>query len=293
MSFWQQIAENISTATQIKLTQFNTQAIGGGCINAAYRLGSDGRDFFVKLNRAEHVDMFTAEMKGLQMLVATQTVRVPQTICHGVAADRAYLVLEYLPLQAMNSSAQTQLGDQLARLHAIEQPYFGWIQNNTLGTTAQYNTPSQNWLDFWREQRLGYQLKLAEQNGYSGKLQVQGKRLLDSLADLFADYSPRPALVHGDLWGGNAGMDHSDQPVIFDPACYFADRETDLAMMELFGGFSTECFAAYQKSYPLEDGYELRCDLYQLYHVLNHLNLFGGSYLAQSEHLLQRLSAAI
>jgi fructosamine-3-kinase len=141
-------------------------------------------------------------------------------------------------------------------------------------------------VEFWRTQRLGFQLRLAAGNGYGGRLQTQGERLLTELPALLAGHTPPAALLHGDLWSGNYSVDVGGAPVIFDPALYYGDRETDLAMTELFGGFSPRFYQAYNDAYPLSEGYRLRKSLYNLYHVLNHLNLFGGGYLAQAEQLL-------
>jgi len=140
---------------------------------------------------------------------------------------------------------------------------------------------------------LGNQLKLAASNDYGGRLQTQGEKLCANLEPLFSSYQPQPALVHGDLWRGNAAADEQGNPVIYDPACYFGDRETDLAMTELFGGFSPAFYVAYQAVYPLEPGYEIRKTLYNLYHILNHLNLFGHGYLNQAETMMSKLLAEL
>jgi fructosamine-3-kinase len=169
---------------------------------------------------------------------------------------------------------------------------FGWDRDNTIGSTPQLNEPSVDWVTFWRERRLGYQLELAARNGYRGRLKQRGERLLDGLGALL-DHNPVPSLLHGDLWGGNLGYDEAGEPVIFDPACYFGDREADLAMTELFGGFGRRFWAAYQEAWPLSEGYPVRKHLYNLYHVINHLNLFGGGYLSQAESMIDRLLAEI
>ena len=142
---------------------------------------------------------------------------------------------------------------------------------------------------FLRERRLGFQLDLAAANGYRGRLQARGEQLLERLGQFFSHYRPKPSLLHGDLWGGNHAADAKNQPVIFDPAVYYGDRESDLAMTELFGGFSAEFHAAYRDAYPLDPGYAVRKTLYNLYHVLNHLNLFGAGYKSQAETMVDRL----
>lgn len=269
-------------------------AAGGGCINETWRLcGAAGRDYFVKLNRAELADMFAAEALGLEELAACGTVRVPAVVCHGVSAKRAYLVLEWLDLGGGGATAERKLGEQLAALHRLRQPYFGWRRDNTIGSTPQPNAPDDDWIAFWSEKRLGFQLRLAAGRGYGGRLQQLGERLRENLAALFDGYRPQPSLLHGDLWSGNAAMDAAGRPVIFDPACYYGDRETDLAMTELFGGFGAAFQAAYREAWPLDAGYSKRKILYNLYHILNHLNLFGGGYARQAESMAEQLLAEI
>ena len=220
-------------------------------------------------------------------------MRVPKPICHGSAEGQAYLVLEYLPLERGDASAMETLGRQLAALHQQARPSFGWHRDNTIGLIPQLNGRYHQWIIFWREQRLGYQLQQAAINGYGGALQHMGEQLSGWLAELFSGYQPTPVLLHGDLWGGNVGCTVGGEPVMFDPAVYYGDRETDLAMTELFGGFSERFYAAYREALPVDCGYPTRRALYNLYHVLNHLNLFGSSYRSQAETLLARLLAEL
>ena len=182
-----------------------------------------------------------------------------------------------------------ELGRRLARLHRVTGSRFGWDRDNTIGATPQVNTPGSDWIAFWREHRLGFQLGLAARNGHGGRLQQRGGQLMEKLPEFFRDCTPAPSLLHGDLWGGNAGFDASGDPVIYDPAVYYGDRETDIAMTELFGGFSADFYSGYNAEFPLDAGYAHRKDLYNLYHVLNHLNLFGGGYGAQAERMIDRL----
>lgn len=265
----------------------------GGCINEAWRLQGAKRDYFVKLNSNTLADMFAAEAEGLTELAASGAVRVPGAICHGVAGGKAFLVLEYLTLRCGGGAADRTLGEQLAALHRIRQPYFGWRRDNTIGSTPQLNHASDDWLQFWAERRLGFQLAKAASKGYGGRLQNLGERLLANLPALFDGYRPRPSLLHGDLWGGNYAVDSVGQPVVFDPACYYGDREADLAMTELFGGFGAVFYAAYRDAWPLDAGYITRKQLYNLYHILNHLNLFGGGYGQQAESMAEHLLAEI
>jgi fructosamine-3-kinase len=169
---------------------------------------------------------------------------------------------------------------------------FGLERDNAIGASAQPNAPSRDWVVFWRAQRLGFQLDLAARNGHVGRILDRGGRLLERLDAFFAGYTPRPSLLHGDLWGGNRGTLANGTPVIFDPAVYYGDREADLAMTRLFGGFGPRFYAAYEDAWPLDAGAAGRRDLYNLYHVLNHLNQFGGGYRTQAEGMIDRLLAA-
>jgi len=293
MTCWPDIGAAIAAATGQRFTVAEHLAVGGGCINRAYRVEGGGRRYFVKLNDASAAEMFAAEAEGLRDLLATATVRVPAPICWGRAGESAYLVLEHLELGRETESSAEVLGAQLAQLHRHTGQRYGWHRDNTIGSTPQVNTPDNDWPRFWREQRLGYQLRLAAQHGCGGSLQRKGERLLGILGQAFTGHEPPPSLLHGDLWSGNHAALRDGQPVIFDPAVYYGDRETDLAMTELFGGFSPRFYAAYREHYPLEEGYRLRKTLYNLYHVLNHANLFGGGYARQAEHMIDGLLSEV
>ncbi len=285
------IAEAIARATGQPFTLQAVHAAGGGCINSARVIeGSDGRRFFVKTNQARYLAMFEAEAEGLEAIRATGTLRVPRPICSGAGADEAWLVLEYLEMGGRGSAAE--LGRRLAALHRHSWDRYGWYRDNTIGSTPQVNTPSDDWIAFYRDRRLGYQYTLAARRGAPRRLLDRGERLMSGLAGFFVGYRPAPSLLHGDLWGGNFAYS-GGEPVIFDPAVYFGDREADLAMTELFGGFPGEFYAAYREAWPLEAGYRVRRDLYNLYHVLNHFNLFGGGYLNQAERMTDALLAQL
>lgn len=291
MNNWNDIADHISRTTGSPFQVNNEMSVGGGCINTAQLLeGSDGRRWFVKLNQAALLPMFEAEADGLAAMVATGTVRVPKPLCHGVSGGQAYLVMEAID-NGCGANASAVLGTQLAHMHRDTQDRFGWHRDNTIGSTPQPNTPNSDWTRFWREQRLGFQLELAARNGYRGELQRKGARLMVELDGILDGHQPRPSLLHGDLWSGNYSIDGQGRPVIFDPATYYGDREADLAMTELFGGFASDFYAAYREAWPVDPGYQVRRQLYNLYHVLNHLNLFGGGYASQAQGLIDRLLA--
>lgn len=287
---WIELGERIGAATGGNCFVVKAQhSVAGGCINKAYQLEGAGQRYFVKLNQTHYLPMFEAEATGLLELASSATVRVPQPICWGSIRDQAYLVLEYLALRPADETAMDRLGHQLAELHQTTHGEFGWRQDNTIGTTPQMNTLCADWTTFWRQRRLEPQLRWAAENGLNERLRHKGERLLERLPALFADHHPQPALVHGDLWSGNVASTLKQQPVLFDPAVYYGDRETDIAMTELFGGFSSRFYSAYGEVYPLENGYHLRRHLYNLYHILNHYNLFGGRYLNQAEQTMDAL----
>jgi protein-ribulosamine 3-kinase len=233
-----------------------------------------------------------AEVDGLARLAAAAVIRVPRVLQLGQSEDAAWLELEWLDLHAADGAADERMGRSLARLHAVTGPGFGLERDNAIGASRQRNTQSRDWGAFWRSERLGFQLDLAAQNGHGGRLQDRGRRLLERVDWFFDGYLPQPSLLHGDLWAGNRGALADGSPVIFDPAVYYGDREADVAMTRLFGGFGPRFYAAYEATWPLDAGAAARRDLYNIYHVLNHLNLFGGGYRAQAEAMIERLLAA-
>lgn len=288
MSFWHGVASAICDATRRPFIISNTTPVSGGSINRAFRIeGKDGTRYFLKLNDVRHHAMFVAEFAGLRTIAATGTLRVPHPITHGIASDQCFLVMEYLELGSCGNAKS--LGEQLAALHRCTSPQFGFAHDNFIGTMPQPNTWSDDWMSFWHRQRLGFQLKLAAKNGYDGELQRLGSRLLDALPAFFEGHSPQPSLLHGDLWSGNYAYLIDGTPALFDTAAYYGDRECDLAMTELFGGYSADFYDAYSAAWPLNKGYATRRELYNLYHILNHTNLFGGDYARQAASLMHSL----
>ena len=264
--------------------------MGGGCINTAIRLSDGNRHWFVKLNQASRLDMFQAEAEGLRELADAGAIRVPRPLCTGTAEGQSYIVMEYISLGGSGSSALA--GEQLAALHRHQAESFGWKRDNTIGSTHQPNDWTADWVGFWRRHRLGFQLEEAARNGLGRDIQRLGERLLDAFPALM-DHTPTPSLLHGDLWGGNLGHDDSGNPVIYDPATYYGDREAEIAMTELFGGFGTAFYDAYNTAWALDPGYRTRRTFYNLYHILNHANMFGGGYLGQAKRMMERLLAEL
>ena len=289
MDPWPDIEAAIREAAGTSFAIESRAGVGGGCINECYVVRGRGRAFFVKLNTSDRLSMFEAEAAGLDEIARSNTVRVPRPLCHGAGAGASWLVLEHIELGPAGGRGMAELGRRLAAMHRVTAPRVGWHRDNTIGATPQINTPGTDWIAFWRLHRLGFQLRLAGEAGHRGRLLTQGERLLEQLPVFFSGYEPRHSLLHGDLWSGNAAFTGDGAPVVFDPAVYYGDREADIAMTELFGGFSAEFYRAYDETDARDPGYATRKQLYNLYHVLNHLHLFGGGYRAQAERMIEAL----
>ncbi|WP_293133787.1 fructosamine kinase family protein [Microcoleus sp. bin38.metabat.b11b12b14.051] len=302
---WDKIATHICEATGDTFSINNRRSVSGGCINQGYAISSSTRTYFAKINQASQVAMFEAEALGLQQMAQTQTIRVPQTICWGTEGNSAYIVLEWLDLRGGGGEiAWAEMGRKLAQMHKYIPPSpplpmggedandslprgrFGWSVNNTIGSTPQINNWTADWAEFWAQHRIGYQLKLARSQGGNFS---RAESLLAAIPKLLEGYKPQPSLVHGDLWGGNASITAAGEPVFFDPATYWGDREVDIAMTELFGGFSAAFYRGYNEVWLLDSGYEKRKMLYNLYHILNHFNLFGGNYESQANQMINKI----
>jgi len=245
--------------------------------------------FFVKVTLPDQAAMLSAEAEALRAIGQTGSVRVPAVAAAGVAEDAAFLALEWLDI--VDGGRDAALGRALAALHRTVAPQFGWHRDNTIGTSPQANGWHEDWAAFYRDRRLSPQLEAALRAGHRGRLATDGERLVAAVPALLEGHRPSASLLHGDLWAGNAGRLADGSPVLFDPSSYHGDREADLAMTELFGGFSQDFYAAYLDAAPLPAGFERRRTLYNLYHVLNHLNLFGASYLARAEAMVGELLA--
>lgn len=289
MSLWSEIDRHISSTLGRNFASRESQPVQGGYINTAHMVHDGAQRFFVKTNPRMPADMFAAEAEGLLEITKTGLVKVPEPLCWGATDGTAYLVLEYVEFGGEGEHASVVFGEQLAHLHRVTAPRFGWHRDNTIGSTPQRNTCEDRWVEFWSEHRLGFQLQLALRNGHCGALIAKLEHVLEKIPMLLAGHAPPAALLHGDLWGGNFAADTHGRPVIFDPAVYYGDRETDVAMTELFGGFGPGFYHAYKSAYPLTAGYDVRKTLYNLYHVLNHANLFGGGYATQAERMADKL----
>ncbi|HEY4139462.1 MAG TPA: fructosamine kinase family protein [Casimicrobiaceae bacterium] len=261
----------------------------------SYSLHGHAARYFVKSASGRYASTLESEADGLAALRSTKAIRVPEGVARLASNDTSILVLEWLDIGAARDDAA--LGSALAALHRATPPHgpdgerYGWTRDNWIGGTLQHNQWTDDWCAFFREQRLAPQLALADRHRAGGRIARDGERLLTKLAALLRGHAPQPSLLHGDLWAGNAAALAGREPVVFDPAVYVGDREADIAMTELFGGFGPDFYAAYNDAWPLERDYEIRRDVYNLYHVLNHLNLFGGSYRQHAEGIVARLLA--
>lgn len=269
------------------LSALSLHEVSGGDIARSFRLQYGRSTCFVKVLPAANADLLQAEAENLNQLQSAGCIRVPRVCRTGADDQICYLMMEHLELHARSQSADRALGHRLAQLHRHTGSGYGFQRSNYIGLSVQLNDPADNWVDFYRECRLLPQLRQLQ--SHQADVVTIAEPLLQRLDAFFIGYRPEPSLLHGDLWSGNAAMTGVGHPVVYDPACYYGDRETDIAMTELFGGFSHAFYQAYQQAWPLDNGYPQRKPLYQLYHLLNHANLFGGSYIWRSVALLHRL----
>lgn len=261
--------------------------IGGGCINEAFKLETQQGSFFVKMNNAQrYPKMFEKEAKGLHTIEQTQTLMVPKVIGTGITDQEAFLLLQYIKPKDMTPNFWQFFGKQLAQLHQNTQTSYGLEEDNYIGSLIQFNSPRDSWIDFFIEQRLEQQLKLARDNGRVDRSLTQSfNRFYKQLDQLFP--TEPPALLHGDLWSGNYMINNQGKPLLIDPAIYYGHREMDLAMSQLFGGFNTAFYEAYHDHFPLENGWQKRLNYCNLYPLLVHVNLFGSSYLSSIKSVLK------
>ncbi|CAL1379380.1 unnamed protein product [Linum trigynum] len=270
-------------ATQIK----RISPIGGGCINRANRYETDAGPFFVKTNRSIGPSMFEGEALGLGAMYETETIRVPRPFKVGaLPTGGSYIIMEYIEFGAARSN-QSELGRKLAEMHKAGKSAkgFGFDVDNTIGSTPQINTWTSDWIEFYGEHRLGYQLKLASDQYGDSTIYQKGQRLVKNMAALFENIVIEPCLLHGDLWSGNISSDKSGEPVILDPACYYGHSEAEFGM-SWCAGFGGAFYNAYFEVTPKQAGFEKRRDLYMLYHYLNHYNLFGSGYRSSAMSII-------
>ncbi|NTS78234.1 fructosamine kinase family protein [Catenovulum sp. SM1970] len=279
---WHSIEEDIAASLGSSFKIISKSPVSGGDSHQAFSLETTSHKLFIKINDKQYQEHFACEADALKQIAHTQTIKTPKVICFGHTSSFAYLVLTHHEFDNGNHTSWQQAGEQLAGLHLIDnQEMFGWDRDNFIGKTTQANKWHKSWARFFAEQRIGAQLELLKE---SGQQFTHIKDFISIIERLLKQRKPLASLLHGDLWRGNLGFAHN-KPFIFDPACYFGDYEADLAMTELFGKFPPEFYQGYYAVTSKEDGYELRKRIYNLYHILNHANLFAGEYVhtAQAE----------
>lgn len=292
MSMTLEQASNVARRLGLDEHGLSIDSVSGGDTCQATRLRCSDATVFVKSASLQQAGLLSSEADGLQALAESGCVRVPKVLGRGQfeVGEGAWLALEALELRPRDEVADRRLGQQLAALHACTGEQFGWRRNNYIGRMPQSNRPNSDWAVFFREQRLRPQIERLLTRFPERKLAPDAERVLARWSSICADHKPPPALLHGDLWAGNAASLADQQPVVYDPAVHFGDGECDLAMADLFGGFSRTFFAAYEQARPLPEGWQRRRAFYQLYHLLNHANLFAGAYVARVATELARLA---
>lgn len=267
--------------------ELTIQSIGGGSINEAYHVQSRDKSVFVKVNNANaYPGMFEAEARGLELLRTHSRFEIPKVLDTGEVDNTSYLIMDWIPSGTPDSDFWENFAVNLADLHRQNEEMFGLDHNNYIGSLPQQNENRYSWSEFYIEMRLEPQLRLARNDGLVDSDLIRSfDKLFARIENLFPE--ELPALIHGDLWSGNFICTGAGQATIFDPAVYYGHREMDLAMSKLFGGFDRAFFDHYNTDFPLENGWEKRIPLGQLYPLLVHVNLFGGGYVAQVKTCLR------
>lgn len=267
----------------------SASSLSGGCISNAFKiLTASGKKYFLKINETAGNDMFVKEAHGLTELKNANAIRTPEVINY----DNEFILLEFIDSGRISRDMFENFGINFAKLHQFKGEYFGFFEDNYIGSNVQKNLSDDesknNWIKFYFEKRILFQLKLAEKKGYATNDLIKAvSKLSDKINDIIGSSLEPPSLLHGDLWSGNFMIDDNGNACIIDPAVYYGHREADLAMTKLFGGFNSEFYEAYNEYYPLKEGFEYRENIYKLYHVLNHLNLFGSGYYSQAISLIK------
>ncbi|MEA3336245.1 MAG: fructosamine kinase family protein [Chloroflexota bacterium] len=279
-------------------TPRDIRRVGGGDISQAARVTLGSQIILVKWHsqppqpREGWLEMFEAEARGLQLLASTGTLRVPRVLGHGgKQSDRpAFIVMSWIERgSGQRGDAGAALGRGLSAMHRVSGKRYGLDHGNYCGATPQDNAWCDSWIEFYGRRRLGFQMELAGQRGRMPRQRRQRlERLIANLDGWIDESQCQPSVLHGDLWGGNWMIDTAGEPVLIDPAVYYGEREAELGMCHLFGGFPSQFFQAYDEAWPPAPGRDERISLYKLYHVLNHLNLFGEGYGSQVDDILRR-----
>ncbi|WP_261817339.1 fructosamine kinase family protein [Vibrio gallicus] len=286
---WQAISQQLSDVLMFEFKIEEKTRISAGEISESFMISDGEQRYFVKINHKDFLENYLAEVDSLAELRSTGTVSVPELVHFGTTKDSSFLILNYLPTRPLSDlQCSEEFGKQLANLHQWgDQKEFGFDSDNFIGNTVQPNRWHKNWAQFFAEQRIGWQLQLLKEKGIEfGNI----TQIIDNTKDSLSGHRPKPALLHGNLWQANCALSPFG-PICYDPACYWGDRECDIAMTELFGGFSAEFYEGYQSVYPLPKGYQQRKAIYNLYHILNQCNVFGGHYLPDAQIQIDNLNS--
>ena len=281
------IKSKIENILGSQITKMNS--LSGGCISSSYKVNTkDGNSYFLKYNYSSGSDMFLTEAHGLQELDKPGVITIPKVI----SFDKEFILLDLIENSGRSKNFSEDFGRKFAVLHKFNNEKYGFYEDNYIGSNPQLNIPDndeeKNWTKFYFQKRILYQFHLAEKSGNStSDLRSSISKLENKIDLIVTDNSEKPSLLHGDLWGGNYMVDKNGFACLIDPAVYYGNREADLAMTKLFGGFDSEFYRAYNEEFPLPDGYDYRENIYKLYHVLNHLNLFGSGYYSQAISLIK------
>lgn len=283
----EKIKKRIEEKLGSKIKSFSS--LSGGCISDAFKISTaNGTSFFLKYNPSASNNMFLKEANGLRELDKSNAIKIPEVL----SVDEDYILLEFIASGNRKKNFFEDFGKSFAEMHKFKSDSFGFYENNYIGSNPQINIPDEkeksDWTAFYLNKRILFQLQLAEKLGNStDELRKGISKLENKIEDIIGHNSEKPSLLHGDLWAGNYMIDQNGNAVLIDPAAYYGHREADLGMTKLFGGFNSEFYKAYNESFPLEDGFDYRENIYKLYHVLNHLNLFGGGYYSQAISLIK------
>ncbi len=283
----EKIKKRIEEKLGSKIKSFSS--LSGGCISDAYKVTTiDGSNYFLKYNSGTSNDMFIKEANGLKELAKANAIRTPEVL----DCNEDYILLEFISSGSRKKNFFEDFGRSFAEMHKYTSSEFGFYEDNYIGSNPQKNIPDEkeknDWIRFYFNKRILFQFHLAEKLGNSTDALRKGiSKLEDKIEDIIGGSNEKPSVLHGDLWGGNYTVDDNGNAVLIDPAVYYGHREADLGMTKLFGGFSSEFYRAYNETFPLDDGYDYRENIYKLYHVLNHMNLFGGGYYSQALSLIK------
>jgi protein-ribulosamine 3-kinase len=286
MKLNQKIQNKLEDELKINISSFSS--LSGGCISNAYKIKTtDNKNYLLKINESHKGDMFLKEAHGLVELRKANAIKVPEVIL----TDKDFILLEFINSSGRSKTFFRDFGIKFSEMHKYHAPNYGFYEDNYIGANPQLNIPGkdeeENWVRFYFNKRILYQYRLAEKNGYATQeLKAGVSKLEDKIEEILSGSEESPSLLHGDLWSGNYMVDKNGDACLIDPAVYYGHREADLGMTKLFGGFSSDFYNSYNENFSLPDGYDYRENIYKLYHVLNHLNLFGRGYYQQAISLI-------